>query len=107
MYRVALESILGVTLERGRALRLRPCIPAAWPGFTVRYRLPDGDTTYEIVVRRGAPGIATSVRASTGSKANVDGYGVRIDLATDGAHHRVEVTLGDDVVPRYRPRADD
>ena len=106
MYRVALESILGVTLDGGHALTLRPCIPEAWPGFTLRYRLPDGDTTYEIVVRRATAGVPTSVRASTGSKAHVESGVVRVELAADGAHHRVEVTLGDDLGRRYRPRVD-
>lgn len=106
MYRVAIESILGITLEGARVLRLRPCVPDAWPGFTVRYRLPDGETTYEIVVRRASADAPTAVRASTGSKAHVADGAVQIELAADGAHHRVEVTLGRDVAPRYHPAAD-
>lgn len=107
MYRVAIESILGITLEGGRTLRLRPCIPDAWPGFTVRYRLPDGETTYEIVVRRASAEAPTAVRPSTGSRAHVADGMIHIELAHDGAHHRVEVTLGHDVVRRYQPATDD
>jgi N,N'-diacetylchitobiose phosphorylase len=32
-YRVALESVLGLRVENGRELLIRPCIPASWPGF--------------------------------------------------------------------------
>src|SRR3546814_947301 len=38
MYRLVLESLLGLRLE-GDTLRLSPCIPAGWPGYRVRYRL--------------------------------------------------------------------
>src|SRR5262249_51985330 len=50
LYRVALESVLGFTIENGNTLRLSPRVPDEWPGFTVRYRLPDGKTRYEIAV---------------------------------------------------------
>ena len=39
MYRVGLEAILGVSLERG-ALRVDPCIPRAWPRYDLTYRSP-------------------------------------------------------------------
>lgn len=100
MFRVALESILGVTIQAGTALTLRPCLPAAWPGFSVWYRLPDGVTRYEIVVRRAAG--ATVVRAA-GIAARVEDGAVVVALVGDGASHRVEVDLGVDVGTRYRP----
>ena len=49
MYRLALESILGLRLE-GDTLRLAPCLPAHWPGFKLRYRY--GETLYHIAVVR-------------------------------------------------------
>src|SRR5207244_4039409 len=36
MFRVALESVLGVTLEGGDTLRVAPCIPDTWSGFKVK-----------------------------------------------------------------------
>src|SRR4030095_8099311 len=42
MYRVALESILGVRIEAGTTLVVDPRIPDEWPGFRVRLRLPKG-----------------------------------------------------------------
>jgi cellobiose phosphorylase len=49
MYRLAVESLLGVKRE-GDTLRLAPCLPAHWPGFKLRYRY--GETLYAINVIR-------------------------------------------------------
>ncbi|HEU4630351.1 MAG TPA: hypothetical protein VFS08_11445 [Gemmatimonadaceae bacterium] len=111
LYRVALESVLGFTLDAGERIVLRPCIPAAWPGFTLRYRVPGGATTYEIVVTRAANnGAATSVRvdgaeSGAGESAAVRDGAVVIPIVRDGAAHRVAVVLGPDVGPRYEPQA--
>ena len=47
MYRLGLEAILGVR-RRGDVLRISPCIPGAWPGFTITYR--HGAAVYHIQV---------------------------------------------------------
>jgi cyclic beta-1,2-glucan synthetase len=106
MFRVALESILGFELRAGRTLALRPCLPDAWPGFTARYRLPGGETVYEIVVERGEG----SERATTAAWLDdaplaVERGAVLVPLTDDGAVHRVRVRLGDDAGRRYAPRA--
>ena len=100
LFRVAFESILGLTISAGRTLVLRPCIPRDWPGFSVWYRLPDGKTRYELVVRRTRG--ATVVRAP-GLEARVADGAVLVALTRDGASHRVEVDLGTDVGTGYRP----
>ncbi len=100
MFRVALESVFGFTLVRGEVIELRPCIPAAWPGFSLRYRLPDGRTSYELVVARANGGAATSATMN-GSSLAVERGAVIVPLARDGASHRVEISLGADVGPRY------
>jgi len=94
-YRVALESILGVTMEAGKTLRVRPCIPDAWPGFTVRLRLPDGRTRYELEVTN-RPGSAAAVTAVSvdGEPATVEDGAARIPLRADGRIHQARVTLG-------------
>ncbi|MEO6462050.1 MAG: glycosyl transferase, partial [Candidatus Eisenbacteria bacterium] len=96
MLRVALESVLGVTIEGGTTLVVKPCIPDDWPGFTMRRRLPDG-TTYAITVK-GAPGDVVSevVVAATvdGVPAKIAGGAARIVLVHDGAVHEVAITLG-------------
>jgi cellobiose phosphorylase len=103
MFRVALESVLGITLRGGDALCIRPCVPRDWPGFTVRYRLPDGATTYQIAVtREDGDGIRGSVNGQAVEAA--DGA-LRIPLVRDGGEHRVEVSLGRDFAPAYVPAA--
>jgi cyclic beta-1,2-glucan synthetase len=49
MYRVGVESILGITLRRG-ALHLDPCIPRDWPGFEAVFT--PARTPYHIVVQQ-------------------------------------------------------
>ena len=85
MYRVGLEAILGLQ-KRGEALEIRPCVPAAWPSFTITYR--HGETTYEIAVER--PGMMR------GEAPDVEIDGVRsatsrIPLIDDGRQHRIIV----------------
>jgi cyclic beta-1,2-glucan synthetase len=101
MFRVALESVLGITLRGGDALCIRPSVPRDWPGFTVRYRLPDGATTYEIAVTRED---GAGIRASKGGREieAVDGA-LRIPLVRDGGEHRVDIVLGRDFAPVYVP----
>ena len=47
MYRLVLESLLGVRLE-GEVLHLQPCIPADWKTFKIQYRYRE--TLYHIAV---------------------------------------------------------
>lgn len=96
MSRVAVESVLGVRIIGGDRVHLRPCIPASWPGFTVRLRCPN-DTQLEIVVSR-------SIGAT---RVTLDGVEVPIAVkdivvaVPSGSTHRVELRLGDDYVPEY------
>jgi N,N'-diacetylchitobiose phosphorylase len=101
MFRVALESVLGLTVHRGTELRLRPCIPADWPGFRIRYRLPDHATTYDISVENGA---VRSEATMDDAALTVRDRAVVIPVHLDGRTHRVHVRLGSDVGPRYEPR---
>jgi cyclic beta-1,2-glucan synthetase len=84
MYRVGLEAILGFT-KRGDRLRMEPCVPPAWPEFTIEYR--HGGSVYTIVVRRSgeSDGAVTLDGVELG-----DG---EIPLVDDGATHAVLVTL--------------
>ncbi len=54
MYRLALESLLGIHLEEGKQLRLTPHLPADWNNITVDYRF--GETLYRISVSHAAIG---------------------------------------------------
>jgi cellobiose phosphorylase len=86
MYRLILESLLGLSLEEGR-LRLSPCLPAGWEGFKLHYRYRE--TVYHVSVRQTRSG-------SDGMSVTVDG--VRrpdpvIPLVDDRRDHAVEVRI--------------
>jgi cellobiose phosphorylase len=89
MLRVLLESILGVTLHGGSELRVRPCVPDAWPGFRVTWR------GVEIEVRN-PHGRSEAVVSCTvdGAEAPVVDGAARIPLRRDGGPQRVLVELG-------------
>jgi cellobiose phosphorylase len=90
MYRLIVESLLGLHRE-GDTLRVMPCLPAAWPGFRVRYRY--GAATYRIEVSRAgddAPGADRRVEVTVDGQLQRDG---RIHLAPDDAEHAVQVLL--------------
>jgi cyclic beta-1,2-glucan synthetase len=88
MYRAGLESILGLR-RRGATFEMDPCIPAAWPDYTIVWRF--GRTRYEISVlnpERRQRGIR---------EVRLDGVSVEpqaIPLVDDGGTHRVRVVLG-------------
>ena len=90
MYRLIVESLLGLRLE-GDRLRFAPCMPPEWNGFTLRYRYRE--TFYEIAVRPS--------EVDDSGMPEVDG--VRVDgveqaggfalLSDDRQEHRVEVRI--------------
>ncbi len=86
MYRLILESLLGLRLE-GSRLRFAPCLPADWAEFKVHYRYRE--TVYHITVSQ------TSA-ASDGMSVTVDGLerdDNAIPLVDDGQEHSAEVQL--------------
>lgn len=86
MYRLVVESLLGFRLEDDR-LRVSPCLPEDWNGFTIHYRYRA--TMYHIEVLR-APEEGGPVRVSMDG-AGLDGDTVR--LVDDGMEHWVEVRV--------------
>jgi cyclic beta-1,2-glucan synthetase len=88
MYRVGVESILGLTLHRG-ALRLDPCIPSGWKQYEVTYRTAAAE--FRIVVEN-PEGVCRGVR-----RIEVDGVecpDLLISLAGANGVHQVQVLLG-------------
>ncbi len=89
LYRAGLESILGLT-RHGASFTLDPCIPAAWPEYSITWR--HGSATYEISVTN------PDHRCRGIAAAELDGDAVdpaAIPLVDDGATHRVHVVLGE------------
>ena len=85
MYRAGLEAILGITREGGK-LRIKPCIPANWPGFEAN--LTFGKTRYEIKIVRGPRPLPAGVKRISGGE-------YLITLNDQGGVHAFELQLGE------------
>ncbi len=86
MYRLIVESLLGLHLEVDR-LSFTPCLPADWQSFSLSYRYRE--TTYAITVRQGG--------APYGVRVVVDGveqHEASIRLVDDRQPHTAEVEIG-------------
>jgi cyclic beta-1,2-glucan synthetase len=94
MYRLVVESFLGLRLE-GDRLRIEPCVPPSWDSFTIHYRYRE--TVYHIVVRQAA-GDDGARRLSVDG---CDQAGLSVPLVDDHAEHQVEVSIARD---SRRPR---
>jgi cyclic beta-1,2-glucan synthetase len=90
MYQAGVESILGFRL-RGATLAIEPCIPRSWPGYEIEFRYHSA--RYEIAVEN-PHGVSRGI-----ASVEVDGQeltgGDPIQLADDGATHRVRIVLGE------------
>ena len=86
MYRLIVESLLGLRLEVDK-LRFEPCLPADWESFKVHYRYRE--TLYHITVRQTPAG-------SGETSVTVDGvkqHDKAIPLVDDRQEHSVEVRI--------------
>ncbi|MGA7983165.1 MAG: glycosyl hydrolase family 65 protein, partial [Chromatiaceae bacterium] len=90
MYRLILESLLGLRLEVDR-LHVAPCLPAHWEALTIHYRFRE--TVYHIIVSqtRAGEGVKGGVMSVT-----VDGtesHDQTIPMVDDHREHSVAVTV--------------
>jgi cyclic beta-1,2-glucan synthetase len=85
LYRAGLEWILGFRLH-GSQLTLAPCVPASWPGFTIRYR--HRGTPY--VIRVDAKGPDTLPQLTVDGHVQIVGRNA-VELLADGAPHTISV----------------
>ena len=88
MYRVGVESILGLT-RRGGALHIDPCIPKTWPRYEMTFKL--GRAEYRIVVEN-PNGVNRGV-----VRVELDGVehtGRDVAIVEDGVVHLVTVVMG-------------
>ncbi|HYN77059.1 MAG TPA: cyclic beta 1-2 glucan synthetase, partial [Lamprocystis sp. (in: g-proteobacteria)] len=98
MYRLILESILGLRLEVN-TLHFAPCLPVDWSGFKLHYRYCE--TLYHIAVIQ-------SPKGSGGTLVTMDGLatdGAMITLVDDQREHAVEVRVSAAVLPDLPKRA--
>jgi cyclic beta-1,2-glucan synthetase len=86
MYRLIVETLLGLQLEGGRLL-VNPRVPRAWGTFKIHYR--HHETFYHLMVTRAAPGVETV-------RVTVDGVELpdaAVPLVNDHRDHDVEVLV--------------
>ncbi len=89
MYRLVVESLLGLNLEAGR-LRLAPRLPPQWNECALRYRYRE--TYYNIAIRR----VDVADDEALGAAITVDGVaqeGNFVLLADDRRGHQVDVRV--------------
>jgi cyclic beta-1,2-glucan synthetase len=100
MYRVAVETIFGLAIDRGQRLLLTPRVPAEWPGCSLGYCLPDGRTTITIEIRNpsGEGGHAQSATLD-GAAVEVESGVVSVPLPGDRATHALTVVVGRNGAP--------
>jgi cellobiose phosphorylase len=87
MYRLIIESLLGLRLEVDR-LSFQPVFPTEWQSFEVHYRYRE--TFHHITVRNVGPGRGVSRIVLDG----VEQRGRTIPLCHDGRDHQAEVEVG-------------
>ncbi|MDR3416663.1 MAG: glucoamylase family protein [Nevskia sp.] len=97
LYRLIIESLLGLKLEDG-SLRFTPCLPEDWRTFSLRYR--HRDTTYQIVVLQTPAAEGTTATTTTVTLDGIARADGAIPLTDDRGRHLVEVKID-------RARADD
>ncbi len=90
MYRLVVESLLGLKLEVDR-LRFAPCLPPEWNEFSLRYRYRE--TYYDIAVRRTEVEAGDEADAATVTVDGVMQEGNFVPLVDDRLEHRVEVRV--------------
>ena len=89
MYRLILESLLGLRLEVDK-LRFEPCLPAHWPSFTIHYRYRE--TQYHIVFTQ-RPVAAGEGEVATVTLDGIDQHDTFVALVDDRQDHVVAVSL--------------
>ena len=95
MFRVAVESVLGIRIEEGESLRIRPCVPDDWPRYDVTWRVPGEETVYEIAVENPRRRARAVIEATLdGEPLQVQDGAACVPIHRDGGIHRVLVTVG-------------
>jgi cellobiose phosphorylase len=87
MYRLIVESLLGIRLE-GDRLHFVPCIPAEWQSYEIEYRFHQ--TLYRVRISRSEPGIS-GISVTLDGNPQSDSF---LHLTDDAREHRAEVVLG-------------
>ena len=90
MYRLIIESLLGMRLESDR-LHIAPCLPAHWPGFKVHYRYRE--TVYHIAITQTLAGDERNCSQRSMSVDGVEQVDLTISLVDDQHEHTVAISV--------------
>jgi cyclic beta-1,2-glucan synthetase len=90
MYRLILESLLGLKLEVDR-LDIAPCLPAHWGGLKIHYRFRE--TVYHIAVSQTRPGDDGVCGVTSVTVDGVERRDKAIPLVDDHREHSVAVIV--------------
>ena len=90
MYRLVVESLLGLRLEADR-LHIAPCLPAHWDGFKLHYRFRE--TVYHITVAQTRSDTDAVCGMMSVSVDGVAQDSQAIALLDDGREHTVEISV--------------
>ena len=91
MYRLVVESLLGVRLQAdatGARLILAPCLPPGWPGYSLKYRYRE--TSYAIEIAQVAELAPGTLEVRVDGELQADG---NVLLRNDKATHAVSVRV--------------
>jgi cyclic beta-1,2-glucan synthetase len=90
MYRLVVESLLGVRLDAskdGVRLLLSPCLPADWPGYTLEYRFKNTPYHIEVIQINNDDG---PLGVQLDGELQADGS---VPLLDDGRPHQVQARI--------------
>jgi cellobiose phosphorylase len=90
MYRLIVESLLGLRLEVDR-LHLAPCLPAHWAGLKIHYRYRE--TVYHITIEQTRAGDGSAREEARVTVDGVEQGGQAIPLVDDHREHAVQVSV--------------
>jgi cyclic beta-1,2-glucan synthetase len=90
MYRLILESLLGVRLETDR-LHIAPCLPAHWDGLKIHYRYRE--TVYHIAIVQTHAGTDEVGGVTSLVVDGVEQHSQVIPLLDDRREHAVVVSM--------------
>jgi cellobiose phosphorylase len=94
MYRLIIESLLGLRLETDR-LHVAPCLPAHWEGLKIHYRYRE--TVYHIAIAQTPVSVVGTIGKTTVTVDGVEQSSPVIALVDDRQEHTVDI-----VVVRHR-----
>lgn len=90
LFRIAVESVLGLRVEEGTTLILTPRTPASWPVYRITYRHPGQSGRMIILVESKGGSVVTSATLD-GQPLACDQDSARIPIAFDGNDHHIVI----------------